>query len=165
MAVASKPRSPSMRSIGIAMSSVPAFWDASAIVLLCLAQRDAAVAKRVFRQMPQLVVWWGTPIEATSAFERVRRERTAPSVECNRALSRLAGLSRTWIEVQPVEPVRELARELLGNHPLRTGDALQLAASIVWTRGRTRNRVFVTFDERPGRVAATLGFAVRPTPL
>jgi len=151
-----------MRSIAIAMSSDPAFWDASGVVLLCLAQREAARAKRLHRHASHLVVWWGTTVEATSAFERVRREGAAPTDECDRALARLADLSRTWVEVQPVEGVRDLARDLLGEHPLRAGDALQLAAALVWTRGRPRNRVFVTFDDRLGRVAEALGFTVLP---
>lgn len=151
-----------MHSTAIAMSSDPAFWDASGIVLLCLAQREAARAKRLRRYASHLVVWWGTTVEATSAFERVRRDGTAPADECDRALARLAELSRTWIEVQPVERVRDFVRDLLGEHSLRAGDALQLAAALVWTRGRPRNRVFVTFDDRLGRVAESLGFIVLP---
>lgn len=144
------------------MTSGSVFWDASGIVLLCLAQPEAAQAKRLRRTSSQLVVWWVTPVEATSAFERVRREGVAPAAECDRALARLEGLSRTWIEVQPVEQVRVLAKHLLAQHPLRAADALQLAAALVWTKERPRSRVFVTFDERLRRAAATYGFAVQP---
>jgi hypothetical protein len=139
-----------------------AFWDASGIVLLCLAQPEANQARRLQRSSPRLVVWWGTLVEATSAFERVCREGTAPSAECDRALSRLGTLSRRWIEVQPVDRVRSLARDLLARHPLRAADALQLGAALVWAGDRPRNRVFVTFDERLGRAADTQGFSVRP---
>lgn len=144
------------------MSSRSAFWDASGIVLLCLAQPEAAEARRLQRSYPRLVVWWGTPVEATSAFERVRRDGSAPVAECDRALARLETLSRRWVEVQPVDRLRSLARDLLARHPLRAADALQLSAALLWTGERPRNRVFVTFDERLGGAAAAHGFSVHP---
>ena len=146
------------------MSSRSGFWDASGIVLLCLAQPESNRARRLLRAAPRLVVWWGTLVEATSSFERVRREGTAPSAECDRALARLAALSQGWIEVQPLDAVRSTARDLLSRYALRAADALQLAAALAWTRGRPRNRTFVTFDERLGRAATAEGFAVQPRP-
>jgi predicted nucleic acid-binding protein len=146
----------------IAMSERSAFWDASGITLLCLAQPDANQARRLERSHSRLVVWWGTTVEATSAFERVRRAGAAPPVECDRALARLEALSHRWIEVQPVDRVRSLAMDLLARYPLRAADALQLGAALMWTKERARNRIFVTFDERLGRAAAAHGFSVQP---
>jgi hypothetical protein len=146
------------------MSDGSAFWDASGVVLLCLAQPESNEARRLQRSYPRLVVWWGSLVEAASAFERVRREGTAPSAECDRALGRLAALSRRWVEVQPVDRLRPLAAELLSRHPLRAADALQLGAAVLWAGDRPRNRVFVTFDDRLGRAAAAEGFSVHPPP-
>lgn len=139
-----------------------AFWDASGVVLLCLAQPESNGARRLQRSYPRLVVWWGSLVEATSAFERVRRAAGAESAECDRALCRLGTLSRRWVEVQPVDRLRPLAVELLARHPLRAADALQLGAAMIWAGDRPRNRGFVTFDERLGRAAAAEGFSVHP---
>jgi predicted nucleic acid-binding protein len=144
------------------MSDRSAFWDASGIVLLCLAQPESNQARRLQRSYPRLVVWWGSLVEATSAFERVRREGMAPPAECDRALGRLGALSRRWIEVQPVDRLRSLSTELLSRHPVRAADALQLSAAVIWAGDRPRNRGFITFDEKLGRAAAAEGFSVHP---
>lgn len=50
---------------------------------------------------------------------------------------------------------------LLRVHALRAGDALQLAAALVWTGG-SREGALVTLDERMGLAARLEGLEVLP---
>jgi hypothetical protein len=73
---------------------------------------------------------------------------------------RLAALAEQWEEVQPGEVVRSTAVRLLRTHPLRTGDALQLAAAILAADGDPRALPFVTLDDRLAVAADKEGFPV-----
>ena len=109
-----------------------------------------------------IVVWWATRVECVSALLRQVRERTLTSAGERRARSVLAVLTRAWAEIQPLEPVRVSAERLLGVHPLRAADALQLAAALVWCDGRPDGLEIVSFDDRLRAAAEREGFAVRP---
>ena len=109
-----------------------------------------------------MVVWWGTPLEARSAFARLWREEHLTPEERARAVARLAQLRAAWNEILPTEKVRSLAEEMPDAHGLRAADAAQLAAALVWCRERPKQRVMVCFDERLRTAAAAFGFSVRP---
>ena len=47
----------------------------------------------------------------------------------------LQKLMQPWTEIQPSEALRSTAERLRAGHPLRTADALQLAAAIQWCQG------------------------------
>jgi predicted nucleic acid-binding protein len=61
-------------------------------------------------------------------------------------LSRLRRLRSLWSEIQPTEEVRDTAERLLGSRKLRSADALQLAAALIWTDNLPRDRHFVAAD-------------------
>ncbi len=137
-----------------------AFWDASAIVPLCVYQPSTGALGRLVRKHGRLVVWWGTPVEVRSALSRLARERAMTDEGHDRALARLAVLRRTWAEVLPTERVRSLAEEMPRQYDIRAGDAWQLAAAVVWCKERPRHRPFVCFDDRLAAAAARAGFAI-----
>lgn len=137
-----------------------AFWDASAIVPLCCSQAATARGRRLLAKDRRMVVWWGTPVEAHSAFARLVRDDALSAVERTAAVRRLNQLRTAWNEILPSDQVRSKAEELFDDHPVRAADALQLAAALVWCRDQPRRRPFVCFDERLVKVAATLGFTV-----
>jgi predicted nucleic acid-binding protein len=139
-----------------------AFWDASAIVPLCCSQRATAQGRRLHRELKRMVVWWGTPLEARSAFARLARQAHLSGEDRTRAVARLAQLRAAWDEILPTEKVRSLAEELPDAYGLRGADAAQLAAALVWCRESPRRRVLVCFDERLRTAAAAVGFSVRP---
>ena len=139
-----------------------AFWDASAVVPLCCSQPASAEGRRLRRELKRMVVWWGTPIEARSAFARLVREGRLTTDERATAVKLLAQLRVSWDEILPTEKVRSLAEELPDAHGVRAADATQLAAALVWCRERPRQHPLVCFDERLGAAAAALGFSVRP---
>jgi hypothetical protein len=142
------------------MKTKRVFWDASAIVPLCVHQDTSMRARQTLRKYPDLVVWWATLAEARSAFARAVRDGRANANEHARALRRLAGLSNAWREVDPDNALRERALQLLDDHPLRTGDAFQLAAALAWCKENPRRRIFVCCDDRLADVAEKVGFNV-----
>ena len=109
-----------------------------------------------------MVVWWGTPLEARSAFARLVRDGQLTPDERTAAAKLLGQLRVTWDEILPTEKVRSLAEDLPDSHGLRAADAAQLAAALVWCRERPKQRPMVCFDERLRTAAAALGFSVRP---
>ena len=139
-----------------------AFWDASAIVPLCCSQPATVEGRRLQPELKRMVVWWGTPVEARSAFARLVREGQLSSRERATAVRLLGQLRSAWDEILPTEKVRSLAEDLPDAYGVRAADAAQLAAALVWCRERPRQRPFVCFDERLRTAAAALGFAVRP---
>ena len=64
--------------------------------------------------------------------------------------------------VEPHPVVRERAIRLLAVHSLRAGDALQLAAALVYFDERPRGESFVCLDERLGEAAAAEGLTLVP---
>lgn len=139
-----------------------AFWDASAIVPLCCSQPATAQGRRLRRELKRMVVWWGTPIEARSAFARLVREEQLTTDERTTAVRLLAQLRVAWDEILPTEQVRSLAEDLPDSHAVRSADAVQLAAALVWCRERPKQRPLVCLDDRLRTAAAALGFSVRP---
>ena len=139
-----------------------AFWDTSAIVPLCCSLPATARGRRLRRELKRMVVWWGTPLEARSAFARPVRDGHLTSDDRVTAVRLLAQLRAAWDEILPTEKVRSLAEELPDTHGVRAADAAQLAAALVWCRERPSRRPVVCFDDRLRTAAAALGFSVRP---
>jgi predicted nucleic acid-binding protein len=138
-----------------------AFWDASAIVPLCCSQAATNQGRKLLRELRRMIVWWGTPVEARSAFARLVREGQLTDAERTTAIKLLEQLRGSWDEIQPSEKVRSLAEGLPDEYGVRGADALQLGAALVWCRERPRRQSFVCFDERLGKAASQAGFSVR----
>jgi uncharacterized protein len=138
------------------------FWDSSALVPLLVTEARSASVRPLLERDPQLVIWWGTPVECWSAVSRLRREgglRPEEAVRAQRVLDRLA---KGADQMQPTEPLRAYALRLVATHPLRAADALQLAAALVWCQGLAAGTGFVCLDERLRAAAAIEGFDPLP---
>jgi predicted nucleic acid-binding protein len=142
------------------MKDKQAFWDASAIVPLCLHEDTSTRARQITRKHPQHVVWWGTLAEARSAFARGHRKGILSIKNKEQAIHNLQKLSNSWRVVNPGRKSLDLAVQLFDDYPLRTGDAFQIAAALVWCEEKPRRRVFVCFDDRLATVAEDVGFKV-----
>ena len=138
------------------------FWDTSGVVSLCVIEPVSQFTKEILKADEAMVVWWATRIECISAFVRQRRERILDPEGEEQARTILKRLSETWTEVHPTQNVRETAERLLAVHPLRTADALQLAAALEWCRGRPRETGIVSFDLRLRDAARKEGFSILP---
>ncbi len=137
------------------------FWDASAIVPLCLTQPATAGALAAHKADREMVVWWGTLIECSSAIARLHREGHLTARAEREARGLLTTLQRSWYEMQPGDAVRDQALRLLRVHALRAADALQLAAALEWS-GTPAQGGFVTFDARLQAAATREGFETAP---
>lgn len=136
------------------------FWDSSAIVPLLVLEASSKAVVTALDADPDVLAWWGTPIECASALTRRERDGDLTAEGTSVALSRLDALRSTWAEVQPVERVRATAVRLLRTHPLRAADALQLAAAIVAAEDHPETLPFVTLDEHLAEAASREGFPV-----
>ena len=138
------------------------FWDASAIIPLCLQEPLTPLLKNAAQEDAAIAGWWATPIECFSAFARLRREgilTSAGEEQVRRVLTRLAA---EWTEIEASREVREKAGRVLLLHPLRAADSLQLAAALVWADGHATGHHFVCLDQRLREAAHREGFVVLP---
>lgn len=135
------------------------FWDASALVPLCLEQDASRDLLELLEEDLEVAVWWGSPVECASAFARLRREGVLDAGGEETARSLIEQLRVAWYEIQPGETVRHQAMRLLRIHPLRAADALQLAAALDWA-GSPPSAVLVTLDDRLKTAARLEGFRV-----
>ena len=138
------------------------FWDASAVIPLCLKQPYTAAVKRLVEADADIVAWSGTVVDGFSAFARLRREDILARQHEAQARHILERLSESWSEISPTNRVREFAARALLLHPLRAADSLQLAAALVWANGSPRALEFVCLDQRLREAAYLEGFQVLP---
>ncbi len=136
------------------------FWDASAIVPLLAQEGPTARLTEIARQDPEILVWWGTEVECASALRRREREGRVAIDAIREAQQRLLAWRETWLEVQPGAGVRERALRLLAFHPLRSLDALQLAAALQGAEQRPGSLPFVCLDRRLCEAASREGLPV-----
>ncbi len=141
------------------VTKTTAFWDASALVPLCIHEAASRNAQSHLRRFAP-VVWWGSLVEVHSAICRLLREREITDLDKQGAVARLELLSRGWREILPDDQVREAAIGLMDRYSLRAADSLQLAASLIWCGHRSSRRSFVCGDRRLSEVAGSVGFSV-----
>ncbi len=108
-----------------------------------------------------MVVWWGTPVEITSALARRNREDQLVGLSLAQARRRLSVLREQWVRVMPVDSLIHRAERLLWVHSLRSADAQQLAAALIACEEDTRESVFHCADRRLREAAEREGFQVR----
>ena len=138
------------------------FWDASAVVPLCVQEPDSALVREMLVEDASMVAWWGAHTECVSALMRRTREGGMTRADERAARHVLRSLANAWMEMQPHETLRGVAERLLAVHPLRTADALQLAAAMLWCRQAPAGHDFVTFDQRLRDASYREGFTVLP---
>jgi len=141
------------------MSRPTAFWDASALVPLCVHETASRKAQLHLRKSAP-VVWWGSLVEVHSAIARLHRLGKLKDSEKQGALSRLNMLARGWKEILPGDSLRDLAVQLLDIYDLRAADSLQLAAAMIWCQQRPLKRTLVCGDQRLSKAAGSAGFSI-----
>lgn len=136
-----------------------AFWDASAIVPLCVRQAATSRALKLYRRY-SVTAWWATPVEAASALARLHRLGDIDAAIYAQGLRQAAALETDWTVVAPSRQVLKSAQRLLGLYPLRAADALQLAAALAWCEDAPAGEAFVCGDQRLCDAAQQAGFTV-----
>src|SRR2546425_4320635 len=104
------------------------FWDASAIIPLCLEEPWTLLLSQVLAEDTLMIVWWGSMVECWSAFARLRREGLFQTRGEEHARTLLARLATAWTGGLPRPAVPDHAPHPLHGHPLPAADGLQFAA-------------------------------------
>ena len=139
------------------------FWDSSAIMPLCLEERASETVKSLVETDEDIMVWWGTRVECLSALLRRRREGVLSIDAEIKSRALLSALSTEWSEVQPTEIVRQRAERLLAVHHLRSANAFQLAAALVWAQENPQGLHVVCLDQNLREAAQKEGFTILPS--
>jgi uncharacterized protein len=137
-----------------------AFWDASALVSLCVRDQSSPRAKKLWRDA-DAVVWWATGVEGRGALVRLQRQGMLSDSAFRVSCECFSTLLFSAKEILPSANVREIAFQQLERFPLRAADTLQLAAALVWCGERPRGRWFVCADRRLSAAAGAAGFEVQ----
>jgi len=141
------------------------FWDSSAIIPLCIEEPHSETTRLLAQNDGELAFWWGTPVECSSSFARLRREGVISADDEQQVRRLVDQLTQSSTEISPSEEVRATARRLLLRHPLRAADSLQLAAALVWAANRPDDLGFVCLDKRLRDAARIEGFTIFPQEL
>jgi len=136
------------------------YWDASALVALCVAEASTPALRPLARA--GIVTWGVSAVEIASAIERRTREGSLTDAERGAARAALGELAAAWTEISALGPVRERAMRLVATHAIRAADAMQLGAALVAVSDRPGGHDFVCADARLGSAAAREGFRLLP---
>src|SRR5712691_4357461 len=136
---------------------VPAFWDASVLVPLCVRQGITPQAIALYK-LHDAVVWWATPVEIASGLARLVRLKQLDPGDWTRARKLAKRLADSWAMIQPSDALRAKSAQLVDRHDLRAADAFQLAAALEWCEDAPQGRIFLTADRRLREAALLSGF-------
>lgn len=138
------------------------FWDSTALMPLVAQEPESSAMKKLHGDGTGIVTWWTTTLECLAALERRRREHNLGPEVVHAVRSRLRELGAEWHQVLPSDAIMEHAERLLRTYPLRSTDAVQLAAATVLSDGRPASLEFVTLDARLGDAVRQEGFLLLP---
>ena len=142
---------------GKPVTRVPAFWDASALVPLCVRQGITPQAIALYKTH-DAVVWWATPVEIASALARLLRTKQLDSRAWAKSNKLAKCLADSWSVIQPSDALRATSRQLVDRYDLRAADSFQLAAALEWCEHAPQGRVFLAADQKLRDAALLSGF-------
>lgn len=142
---------------GEPIKRLSAFWDSSALVSLCVHQPITPHAIAFYR-IYDVVVWWSTPVEVSSALSRLARMKQITAGELAKARRLARDLADSWSVIQPTDDLRTKAALLVERCDLRAADSLQLAAALAWCEQVPQGRVLLTADQKLREAALLSGF-------
>jgi predicted nucleic acid-binding protein len=141
------------------MSLPFAFWDTSALIPLCVRQRQSSQANLLYSAYG-IAVWWATPVEMISGLTRLERMMEIRHDHFLAGKQRAQELADIWDSVCPSRAIAAQACSLLEQHPLSAADALQLAAALEYFAHIVDGSVFITADQRLANAARQTGFTI-----
>ena len=144
------------------MKTSASFWDTSALLLLCVRQANSPAYRKLWQRSDRVVVWWGTTVEMRSALSRLYRGRELTAQGLQFALTRLEAMRPQWREITPSEKLRDLAESLPETYGVKSLDAFQLAAALIWCQKKPKGRLFICDDVQLSAAANQAGFTVKP---
>jgi uncharacterized protein len=139
------------------VTRIPAFWDARALVPLCVRQGMTPRAIALYK-IYDAVVWWATPVELASALARLMRMKQLDSRDWAKASKLAKNLADSWSVIQPSDALRATSIQLVDRYDLRAADSFQLAAALEWCEYAPQGRVFLTADQKLRDAVLLSGF-------
>jgi predicted nucleic acid-binding protein len=136
---------------------IPAFWDSSALVPLCVRQGITPRAIALYK-IHDAAVWWAAPVEIASALARLVRMKQLDSDDWTKARKLAKRLADSWSVIQPSDALRAKSIQLVERYDLRAADSFQLAAALEWCENAPQGRVFLTTDQKLRAAALLSGF-------
>src|ERR1700689_730297 len=103
------------RRAGRPLARTLAFWDASALVPLCVHQSITPRVVSLYVSYPA-VVWWATPVEIASALARLVRTHEISASDWAKARQVTVVLADEWLVVQPSGSLRARAIVLVDRY-------------------------------------------------
>jgi predicted nucleic acid-binding protein len=135
------------------------YLDTSALLKLYAEERGSPAVRAAVARASVVATSRLTYVEARGAFARKFREGDLPQAEHQYLIS---SLDEDWgrlLVVEMSEPLCQEAVALVERHPLRAGDALQLASACA-VRDRVEELAFFSFDDCLNGAAKLEGLAV-----
>lgn len=123
------------------------YFDASALVKRYVRERGSLRVRRLLALGPPLTSRL-SEVEVASALARRAREGAFPPAEHDRALAAFGSDLAALVVVELTTEVLARARDLLERHPLRSGDAIQLASCLYLQEQIDEPVPLVAFDDR-----------------
>lgn len=136
-----------------------AYFDASALTKLFLAEPGWIDAKSLWDSSEIVTTSWISLPEVRSALERARRDGRMSPRRLGRAIVELENAWARMIAVVVDPAVGVRAAALTGSHSLRGQNAIHLASAL---RLETSELVLATWDVRLRQAALEEGLAVTP---
>lgn len=134
------------------------FWDTSALLPLVIHESTSELVLEIFGRSQPLCIWTLTVVEATAAICRLHRAGSLTAEKRDAAIAHLEKIIKSCVTVKNLELVKARAKRLLKIHPLKSADALQLAAALVSCQDQPQSHHFITFDKRLKESAGLEGF-------
>lgn len=136
------------------------FWDTSMLVPLLVPEKTSKLARQLYEDDPEIVIWILTPVEIFSAcYRRIRPGELVEGMLDN-VRRRLALLDAAWSPIVQIDAVQEVAKRILAVHALTAADALQLAAATIASNHQPNQLDFLSLDKNLNRAARREGFQV-----
>jgi hypothetical protein len=95
------------------------FWDSSAIIPLCIEEKETRPIQNIAKKDGMLVLRWGSIVECYSAPGRLRRDGFLKPQEETQALAFLSELAGVWTETEPSDEIPNITRCLIQNYPFK----------------------------------------------
>jgi predicted nucleic acid-binding protein len=138
------------------------YWDSSALVALHIEQSVTAEVRGLYTKDPEILTWVLSDVEVRSGIARLGRDGALDPSGVQTAIARAEALWESVHEISLVEAVKPRAKRLLGVHPLKAADALQLGAALAGVYDNPLGWEFVCLDRSLGAAARREGFIVVP---
>jgi len=137
------------------------YAESSAVLAWLLGEPSAAAVRRLLAEAERVVASTLTPLECGRALARGAATEQIGQTVARTASRLLADASRGWALMEMTGSALERARQAFPAEPVRTLDAIHLAAALEFKEALGR-LTFLSLDDRIRGNAATLGLTPAP---